>query len=233
MSLVTLDWMLAKAEEAGLRLVPSERLFYREHANLDDKLYNPRAGLGMFYRWKPRDISAICAGRGIFPVLHSSLLERIAHGTDDYTPGNVPLDADVAITPTDDASENRFLKERAESLKGVLLEASTEGRPLLARVRSAILAGRASYYVALFASLGAVVTAVGGEAFRRPWLIISIICGYLVSWMLAVAVNRRMSDVFSEFWHSKQLDLRNALKRARQSGAEAAGAKVTRAGKRG
>jgi Mg2+/citrate symporter len=128
----------------------------------------------------------------------------------------VPLDADVAITPTDDASENRFLKERAESLKGVLLEASTEGRPLLARVRSAILAGRASYYVALFA-----------------WLIISIICGYLVSWMLAVAVNRRMSDVFSEFWHSKQLDLRNALKRARQSGAEAAGAKVTRAGKRG
>ncbi len=224
MSLVTLDWMLAKAEEVGLRLVASERVFYREHANLDDKLYNPRAGLGMFYRWKPRDISAICTKSGISPVLHSTLLERIAHGTEDYTPGNVPLDAEVAITPTHDNDENRFLKERAESLKGVLQKASKEGRPLFERVRSAIFAGRVSYYVALFASLGAVAAAVGGEAFKKPWLIVAILCGYLVSWTLAVAVNRRMSDVFSEFWHGKQLDLRNALKRARQSGEEEAAA---------
>jgi Uncharacterized alpha/beta hydrolase domain (DUF2235) len=44
MSLVTLDWMLQKAHDrSGLRLLTSDRLFCREHANVDDKLYAPRS----------------------------------------------------------------------------------------------------------------------------------------------------------------------------------------------
>src|SRR3954452_21493411 len=56
MSLVTLDWMLQKAHDRrGLGLLNSDRLFCREHANVDDNLYDPRAGIGIFYRWLPRD----------------------------------------------------------------------------------------------------------------------------------------------------------------------------------
>lgn len=49
MSLVALDWMLHKARAAGLRLIEDDRLHYCEHANVDDQLYNPRAGLGAMY----------------------------------------------------------------------------------------------------------------------------------------------------------------------------------------
>jgi hypothetical protein len=45
-------------------------------------------------------------------------------------------------------------------------------------------------------------------------------CGYILSWMLAFSVDRRMSDVFSEFWHAQQPSLREALKRARQEAKE-------------
>ncbi len=45
MSLVALDWMMTKAEAAGLRFLKSDRDQYREHNNVTDKLYNSRAGL--------------------------------------------------------------------------------------------------------------------------------------------------------------------------------------------
>jgi uncharacterized protein (DUF2235 family) len=249
MSLVTLDWMMAKAEEAGLRLVATERAFYRDHASVDDKLYNPRAGLGMFYRWKPRDITAICEAHDIAPALHLSLLERIAHGTNDYAPGNLPPNASVVITPTGDTGKDEALLERAKEIGTVFQEAHQDGKPLLARVRSAVLAGRVSYYLFLFTIVGTLVAASapagGGTLVDRlksawvllghlatlrlgeigtslerlsmtPWMIVLLACGYALAWILAVAVSRRMSDVFSEFWHKQQLSLRKALKRARQ-----------------
>ena len=105
MSLVALDWLLTEAEQAGapfgehgLRLNASERQSFREHASVDDKLYDPRAGLGVFYRWKIRDIEAMCAANDIAPKVHVSVLERVAHGTDDYSPGNLPARADVVFT---------------------------------------------------------------------------------------------------------------------------------------
>lgn len=217
MSLVTLDWMTAKAEEAGLRLVSSERAFYRDHANVDDKLYNPRAGLGMFYRWKPRDIARMCADHGIIPKLHLSLLERIAHGTSDYAPGNLPLNAEVVITPTSGPAGDEPVLERAKYVKAVLQAAHRTEQPLLERVRSAVVAGRVSYYLFFLTLLGTLVTASGLERFTRvPWFVVLLAIGYIISWVLAVAVRRRMSDVFSEFWHKRQLDLRDALKRAYQ-----------------
>lgn len=248
MSLVTLDWMMAKAEEAGLRLVGSERTLYRDLASVDDKLYNPRAGLGMFYRWKPRDITAMCAKHGIPPVLHMSVLERIAHGTNDYAPGNLPPDAAVVITPTGDADKDATALERATEVGRVFREAHQDGQPLLARTRSAVVAGMISYYLFLLSTLGTIIAAteptggsimervrsagsllgravtlqwgeVGaslGQLLGKPWLIVLLASGFVLSWALAFAVDRRMSDVFSEFWHKEQLPLRDALKRARK-----------------
>lgn len=246
MSLVALDWMISKAEEAGLRLVSSQRALYRDLASVDDKLYNSRAGFGMFYRWKPRDIAAMCANCGITPALHLSVLERIAHGTNDYAPGNLPLNAEVVINPTGDPSKDEAALKRAEGVKGVLQAAHQQGKPLLARTRGAIVTGMVSYYLFLLTFLGTVFAASasngGGTAVEHqaragvllggwfpgevgsrlgrfldiPWQVaVLLVCGYVVSSMMAFSVGQRMSDVFSEFWHDQQLPLRNALKRAR------------------
>ena len=105
MSLAPLDWMLAEAERAGepfgengLRLNRAESLYFQQHANVDDKLYDPRQGLGIFYRWKIRNIVKLCRKHGVAPKVHLTAMERIAHGTDDYAPGNLPSSGEVVIT---------------------------------------------------------------------------------------------------------------------------------------
>jgi hypothetical protein len=240
MSLVTLDWMMAKAEKTGLRLVGSVRELYRDLASVDDKLYNSRAGLGVFYRWKPRDITEVCARHRIPPVLHMSVLERIAHGTNDYAPGNLPPNAEAAITPANDASKDETTAlERAKEVGQVFRAAHRDGKPLLARTRRAVIAGRLSYYLFLFTTLGTFFAAsatdgvgvllgnvvalrwgeVGeslGRLLDKPWLAMLLASGFLLSWTVAFAVHRRMRNVFSEFWHDQQLPLRDALKRARE-----------------
>jgi hypothetical protein len=48
-----------------------------------------------------------------------------------------------------------------------------------------------------------------------PWLVGLLLGGFLLSYVLYLYADRRMSAVFSEFWHKAQLDLRRGLKRAR------------------
>jgi uncharacterized protein (DUF2235 family) len=163
-SLVALEWMLEKAEQAGLRLVPGDREYYRDHANVDDKVYDPRAGLGVFYRWKPRDMAALCAANRVAPTVHLSVLERIAHGTEDYAPGNLAPDARVVITPSGDAGADAAALARARAVEAVLHEAHrTDPRPLLGRVRGWIAVGHLSYYVYLATCLAVVAAASAPE----------------------------------------------------------------------
>jgi hypothetical protein len=245
MSLVALDWMMARAEDAGLRFIETDRQVYREHAHVDDKLYDSRAGLGVFYRWKPRDMAALCAESGTPPVLHLSVLERIAHGTDDYAPGNLAPGAAVAITPTGDPAKDQAAGERAKETATVLQRAEVGGQPLLAAVPRAIFIGRLSYYVYLASCLfvvtslampwalakgaGALVgglltspVATGLGVLRQLWATPSLLCalavGFLVSYLMSSVADRRMSAVFSQFWHDHQPALRDALKRARRAG---------------
>jgi hypothetical protein len=160
MSLVALDWMMEKAQHAGLRFLAGDHESYRAHANVDDKLYDPRAGLGVFYRWKPRDVAALCHSAGIArPAIHVSVLERIAHGTEDYVPGNLPDHAQVWPTPQADARANAFMATRAAAVGEVLRAV----RPnLLPAARGAIRTGLASYYLYLLSCTAAVVVAITG-----------------------------------------------------------------------
>ena len=99
MSLVALDWMMSKAEKQGLRFSTFERELYRGQQGFADKLYNPRSGLGIFYRWKPRNVTALCAEKGIaFPRIHASVIERIVQAPEGYAPGNVPPRCAVVTT---------------------------------------------------------------------------------------------------------------------------------------
>jgi uncharacterized protein (DUF2235 family) len=176
MSLVALDWMMHHAGHAALRLLPSDRTYYQEHANVDDKLYDPRSGLGIFYRWKPRDVPALCRTNGVAPKVHLSAVERIAHGTDDYQPGNIPLDAQVIFTPCGDPQKDLAAEHRAREVEKVLNAARGAGASLLERVRWPMLCGRASYYVYLLTCLAVVVATAsprgerwvfGSEFFRN------------------------------------------------------------------
>jgi uncharacterized protein (DUF2235 family) len=161
MSLVALDWMLRYAAEAGLRLQPLDVELYRGHATVDDKLYDPRAGLGIFYRWAPRDITRYCRASNVTPRIHLSVAERIAHGTDDYAPGNLPPDIEVAITPTGDGEADGPTRRRAEAVQRVIREAYVGRRPLLADVRPAIGVAELSYWLFIAAWLGLLIAAVG------------------------------------------------------------------------
>ena len=172
MSLVALDWMMQKARDAGVRFVANDRVAYGDHANVDDKLYDPRAGLGMFYRWKPRDIEEMCRDNAVAPAVHLSVLERIAHGTEDYNPGNLPARARVVITPTGDPAKDATADQRAAELQDVLSSAHAGSPSLIAQVRTKVFLGRASSYLFLLSCVALVLAAAllnGPEATSSLW----------------------------------------------------------------
>jgi hypothetical protein len=185
MSLVSLDWMMRQAEhKGGLRLLGSDRALYREHANVDDKLYDPRAGMGILYRWSPRDMGAICRKQSVTPAIHLTVFERIAHGTGDYSPGGITPDARVVYTETDDPRQNSELRARAKDVGQVLRAAHEDGRPLLTRVRPMILMGRSAYYVYLISSTIAILAACvppGAGPLWNPLVIVKSVAGVLLA----------------------------------------------------
>ena len=57
MSLVTLGLDDAESQrKRSAHVQPRTVRRYWEHGSVDDKLYDSRAGLGVFYRWKPRNM---------------------------------------------------------------------------------------------------------------------------------------------------------------------------------
>jgi uncharacterized protein (DUF2235 family) len=162
MSLTAIHWLMTKAQNAGLRFIPGEYEYYRDHANVDDKLYDPRAGLGVFYRWKPRDIAQLCRDNGVKPAIHLSLMERIAHGTEDYSPGNLPPDARIVITPNGDQEKDATAMTRALAAEMILQSAHANTHSsLLDCVRGTISVGRLSYYIYLLSCVAALIAASG------------------------------------------------------------------------
>lgn len=175
MSLVALEWMLRKAEGAGLRLLAADRALFYDHANVDDKLYDPRSGLGIFYRWKIRDIGEICRRHSVKPAIHLSVLERVAHGTDDYAPGNLPANAEVVITPTDSPDQETSARKRAQAVQAVFRSAYAGEASLLPRVRTAIIVGLASYYLYVGTTLFVLVAIAspdGLASLLHPWTVL-------------------------------------------------------------
>ena len=230
MSLVALDWMLAHAAESGLRLHKMDRELFHCHASVDDMLYNPRGGLGAFYRWAPRDIRRYCARNGIAPRIHLSVAERIAHATDDYAPGNIPPAVTVAMTPVDRddprrAERERILGRRAEAVQAVLQQALA-GTYLLDRARMHVSLGDSSYWFMVIACL---MVALGGVrmAAAIAWpdptaysvagalAAVGLMC-LLCARLLGGYADHAMTETFSEFWQQHQKHLRHTLKTAHE-----------------
>lgn len=218
MSLVTLDWMLDQAESAGLpygerglRLNNQDRVSFREHATVDDKLYDPRSGTGVLYRWKIRDIGAICAKHHVEPKIHVSVMERIAHGTDAYSPGNLPKNAKVVASRPPNSKDETLAHDRAKA--GEMALGRLKIPSLMESVRGSIAAGTISYYLFLVSLIAAILAATLTTQ-PHPALPLAI-AGLLVAYALSLIVDRRLSLAFSEYWFGEQQKLRASLKGAR------------------
>jgi uncharacterized protein (DUF2235 family) len=230
MSLVALDWMLSHAAAHGLRLHTMDREVFHCHASVDDMLYDPRRGIGRFYRWSPRDIRKYCNRSGIEPRIHLTVAERIAHATDDYAPGNLPPGVTVAITPVDGddprrVERERILGRRAEAVQAVLQRALS-GRYLLDCVQTHVGLADASYWFMVLAwllvtlgSLRIMGEIVWPDSVGARMAGAMVVAGFIClacARLLGNYANHAMTEVFSQFWQQHQKHLRLTLKTAHE-----------------
>lgn len=101
LSLVSLNWMLNRLETLGLRFLASDREHYRQHANALGTMNDSRGGVGMYYRYNPRDIPMLWQeanekAKDPPPLaVHESVLARIQDKAQDYAPYNLPAQFEV------------------------------------------------------------------------------------------------------------------------------------------
>jgi uncharacterized protein (DUF2235 family) len=210
LSLVALDWMMGEAQKAGLRFHDEDRSHYANHASADDKLYDPRSGPGCLYRWGPRDVAELCRRQKVAPRIHVSVLERIAHGTEDYAPGNLLPEASVVYTESGDPAKDAASATRAGSAQAALRSIHGEVPSLQGLWRQAALG-----HLARLGPVGLLpVLALGdGVATPSPMVLASALAGAVGLLLLAGAERRRLRrHLFSQFWHPAQRRLRDALK---------------------
>jgi uncharacterized protein (DUF2235 family) len=202
MSLEPLNWMIMKAAARGLRVLPEDRAYFWDHSDADDKLYDSRAGLGVFYRWKPRDMQKICQKQkaGATPKIHVTVLERIAHGTEGYAPGTLARQFEVVHTPTGNAGQDEVLEMRTRALHETLCKTFEAHGAQLDKVRGTVLIGQISYYVYLAFCTATVLAAAvpeGGGSRLNLWNALShagdlILDAFTGSWRPIIDAGKRM-----------------------------------------
>jgi len=226
MSLAALDWMMAQAEDAGLRFLKSDRDYYREHANVNDHLYNSRAGAGMYYRYKPRDIEKLCQQEGVKPKLHVSAVERLAHATEGYSPGNVPFAAEVVLNDPNARPAGKlshWLKPEGERsahlLERVKPQIHVRGFAHAALVAVTALAivlgwpegtGLDTFSTKLFGLLKPSGMWDFAKKLVMQWYGAPLVAGLAVL-VVSRLMQRKMNAVFSRWWHSRRDELQAGL----------------------
>ena len=215
MSLVTLDWMLHKAGETDLLFNTHDHENFTEHQNVNDKLYDSRAGVKSIYRYTPRNIGPLCARHGVTPRIHLSAFQRIAQSTEGYAPGNVPNTLEVVEntgnTPTCQAVQ-KLMRESLDMTPSLL---SKVGAEIALRITThiaqlAILFFLFAMYLVDNSSNADIWTVIMG-LFSVNGLIALVVYAIKQYWWLIVAAillyiasslaESRMKTIFSEFYH--------------------------------
>jgi uncharacterized protein (DUF2235 family) len=113
---VALDWMMRRAARHGLRFKEGARDDAYAASNVHGRLYDSRDGLAVYYRYKPRNIEVLCAGRLRGPTrIHESVLERMRYKTANYAPGNLPYAFDVVKSDPDAPPVSRTAAESPDA----------------------------------------------------------------------------------------------------------------------
>jgi uncharacterized protein (DUF2235 family) len=89
LSSVALSWMLNHAMDRGVLFNSDIKHDTRNDANANGKIYDPRAGMMVYYKFAPRHINNLCTKDGVSILqgdikIHSSVFERIKYS--DYAP---------------------------------------------------------------------------------------------------------------------------------------------------
>ena len=108
LALVSLDWMISKIKNLGLKFRTDLVIEYSKLQNWNGKQHDSRSGFGSLYRYKPRNIEAICRkaeSKVLFmlcnevdnkgkltclPKIHRSVFERIKAQVVPYAPTGLP-----------------------------------------------------------------------------------------------------------------------------------------------
>jgi len=228
MSLVALDWMMTRAEGAGLHFLSGPRELIAGQRNADDKLYDSRSGLAKYYRYQPRIISDLCAEKSTEPRIHVSVIRRISRATEGYAPGNIPANLEIVTTNPESppvVGENHHpLSELQERIGGAL----ERDRGVFAAAAKWVWLRQASQFgfwglsaavlLWVYARYGATVDghALSSVADALPmpfgWVVNSIMTDPIVAgFLLVVAVSlyavarlgrAKLDHIYSSFWRT-------------------------------
>lgn len=185
LSYVSLVWMAEEAERVGLRLTPGALDGFRRAANVHGPIHDSRSGVGAYYRYQPRKISARLErpdpttllqqdpdmkGRGLLTDvrIHASVLERIFHGTDFYAPFVLPATYEVVGGPA---------RERHGAQRAAAQE----------RVWDDVWRRRINYFVTLIITLWLllfpILLPLPAESCVGPQCIVSPLISYVGGWL--------------------------------------------------
>lgn len=216
MSLVALDWMMEYAEACDLRLIKSARDRVHAHANVNDKLYDSRSGLAVYYRYAPRDIDKLSKEFHIkTPLIHESVLRRSLEVTDGYAPGNLPKNGQFVATGKagyvypdqrnlfqQDMGPNNTLLERVANVIKLRM-----WMHMLFVILSVIIAG-VMIKLYSFEDLAAMLS---DQTYMKLVKSVAIVLLDYPYWLLipaaivialSIAARRRIQNIFSSFWYS-------------------------------
>jgi uncharacterized protein (DUF2235 family) len=139
---VPLRWMLGEAEGQGLCFAKDSLNEARHRAEPLGRMYDSRSGLGVYYRYNPRQIAVLCddddAGVKIKePKIHRAVFERIAEDTTGYAPAGLPPGYRVVDDPgvTPDPAGCRFAAQDQDRVR------------LLVRAQDHVFWRRVLYYL--------------------------------------------------------------------------------------
>ena len=91
LSLVSLEWIMCEAMASGLRLDPAAVKRISAAKSYHGRLNDSRAGLSAYYRYSPRQVPIpVYQGIEIRPIIHGSVVLRMANGSDRYAPISLP-----------------------------------------------------------------------------------------------------------------------------------------------
>ncbi len=116
MAHVSLNWMIKKAEQHGLIFYEDAKRVFHDAANEHDMLYDARSGIGIYYRYGPRNIFEMTQANHVDPVnIHISALKRIAMGTEKYAPGNIPTRINIVVEDEKNIGENKATQKKLQT----------------------------------------------------------------------------------------------------------------------
>lgn len=108
-------WIMKEANKnEGLEFSPGTITHYETTVNIHDHLYDSRAGFAVYYRYTPRNIRKLASKCNAPILIDLSVAERIAHGSNAYSPVAWPKQAKIidAVTGTRYQGAEQIIQEQ-------------------------------------------------------------------------------------------------------------------------